>query len=69
MGALLSGEVDTIVKLSPRSVVISGRRQIKEALSLILSDILWDAKIVSVSDELSDSANVLGMIKIYEYAP
>jgi 2-dehydro-3-deoxygalactonokinase len=67
MGAVLCAEVDAILSFGSSKIIIGGRRQIKEALYILLKSINTGAVINTVSDEDVACANVFGMIKIFEY--
>lgn len=65
MGVILCGEVDAVLKINPPKVVIGGKKQLKEALALLIES-KSDCEVVCVSDCVVDKSSVLGMIRIYE---
>lgn len=65
MGVILCGEVDAVLKINPPKVVIGGKKQLKEALTLLIES-KSDCEVVCVSDCVVDKSSVLGMIRIYE---
>ena len=65
MGVILCGEVDAVLKINPPNVVIGGKKQLKEALALLIES-KSDCEVVCVSDCVVDKSSVLGMIRIYE---
>lgn len=65
MGIILCGEINHIIKNEEKTIVLSGRKQIKNAMSIILNKVS-DKKIVVLSDEVVDNSTTLGVIKIYE---
>lgn len=66
MGVVLCGEVNYILSKAPRKIVIGGKRQIKDALSLLISK-LSSIETVLLSEETVDNSSALGAVKIYEY--
>ena len=66
-GAVLSGEVSRIIDYNSPKIIIGGKKQLKEALGIILKE-KTDANIVCISDDAVDSSVSVGMIKIYEYS-
>lgn len=66
IGAVLCGEIIEVVKLSPRKVVVGGKKQIKDATCEILGKIT-DCEIARVPDEIADTAASVGMVRIFEY--
>ena len=66
MGAVLSSEVTRIMKEEPKSIVIGGKREIRDALSAIISS-RFSTSIRLLSDGEVEMANILGMIRVYEY--
>lgn len=67
IGALLSGEVGYVLKSKPQRVTVSGNKRLREALSMLLREYTGD-KIISISDEESEMAVSIGLLKIFEYA-
>ena len=66
MGTVLCGEICEIKKTDPPKIVIGGKVQIKDAMYEILKHVV-SCDIVCVSDEVSDTAASLGMIKVFEF--
>ena len=66
IGALLSGEVGYILKSRAPRVTVSGNKNLREALSMLLRE-YTDAEVSTVSDEKSEMAVALGLVKIFEY--
>lgn len=67
IGAMISGEIDYVLSLSAKRIVIGGRRQIKRATALLLKR-YSDAEIVSLPDEETEAKTAEGIVKIYELA-
>ena len=65
IGAVLSGEIKKILSLNPRSIIIGGKAQLKNALCILLSS-LSDTEIITVSGEDADASVWRGAIKVYE---
>ena len=65
MGVILCGEVDAVLGINPPKVVIGGKKQLKEALALLIGN-KSDCQIASVPDDVVDKSSALGMIKIFE---
>lgn len=65
MGVILCGEVDAVLGINPPKVVIGGKKQLKEALALLIGN-KSDCQIASVADDVVDKSSALGMIKIFE---
>ena len=66
LGAILAGDVDAILKKAQRKIVISGRKQLKDALYLLLKA-NSNLEIVCLTPDETDASVALGAIKIYEY--
>lgn len=66
VGVLLCDEIREIIRNNSEKIVIGGRKQIKEAIYRILVK-KSKGKIYCVDDEISEVANSLGMIRIFEY--
>lgn len=67
MGVVLHDEIEEIMRYDVRKVVIAGKKQIKEALSILIRSIS-DKEVICLTDEQAENANIRGMIKIYENA-
>ena len=65
MGAVLSGEIDAIMKYNESTVVIGGKAQLKHALATILRAVTDKTVIELTNEEVEDSV-VNGALKIYE---
>lgn len=66
MGAVLHGEITHIINKNPKTVIVGGRSQIKNAMCILLKHCL-KCEIRAVADEAAKIASAVGMIKIYEY--
>ena len=66
MGAILCDEIKAILKMPENKVIISGRAEIKVALSALLRS-ASDKTVIELDRETIDSSTVRGAIKIYEY--
>ena len=66
MGTVLCDEINAILKMPENTVVISGREEIKRAISLLLEK-YSDKNIIALDKESVDSSTVNGAIKIFEY--
>lgn len=66
MGVILCGEINFILKNNPEKVVIGGKKEIREAMVVLLRE-YFKNDIVCLSDEIVDTSVSLGMVKIYEY--
>ena len=65
VGVVLCGEIMQILKSKVSKIVISGRRQLKYAMSILLGK-YSNAEIVCMSDEETDNSVTKGMLKIFE---
>ena len=65
-GSMTFDEINAVLKVKADKVVIGGRKQIKEAMSVILKAVS-DKTVVSLSEDEVDKSSSFGMIKIYEY--
>lgn len=66
IGAILSDEINYIISLDPKKIVIGGKKQIREATATILSH-NCKAEVLSLDDGAVEISTSLGMIKIFEY--
>lgn len=66
LGVVLCDEIKAIIKMTEKTVVISGREEIKHAIATILEK-YSDKKVIALDKALVDSSTVRGAIKIYEY--
>ena len=66
MGAILCDEIKAIVKMPENKVIISGRAEIKAALSALLKS-TSDKTVIELDQKTIDNSTVRGAIKIYEY--
>ena len=66
LGAVLSDEVRSIVKMKAKRYVICGKLQLREPTAYLLEG-LTDGEIISVSDAEADNAAAIGAVKIFEY--
>lgn len=65
-GVVLCGEIEEILKFSPKKIIIGGNCRIKRAMTLLLSE-FSSATVIEVPDDRADAASTIGAIKIYEY--
>lgn len=65
LGACLAGELTALEKSGAQKIIIGGKRQLKNALCVLLEEAGLSAKVIS--DEAVDASVVRGQIKIYEY--
>ncbi len=63
-GAVLQGEIDTIIKSSAKKIIIAGKRQLREPMCYLLNR-HCNKEIVSIPDCISNNATAIGMVKIY----
>ncbi len=68
MGAVLSGELQTICQSEATHVIIGGKPQIRDAMATLLN-LKSDKTVSALSDEEIASSVSMGMIRIFEYAP
>ncbi|MBQ7794130.1 MAG: 2-dehydro-3-deoxygalactonokinase [Clostridia bacterium] len=66
IGAVLSAELESIVKSDAQKVVIGGKAQIRNAMAHILSEVT-DKHITALDDEIVDASVSMGMIRIFEH--
>lgn len=66
MGSILCDEIKAITKMPEKKVIISGRAEIKAALSALLRT-FSDKNVIELDKEKIDNSTVVGAIKIYEY--
>ncbi|MBO5224396.1 MAG: 2-dehydro-3-deoxygalactonokinase [Clostridia bacterium] len=66
LGIALCGEIDKIIKANAPTVVIGGKKQLKEATAYLLEK-YSDSIIKVLSDEEVDCSSSFGVIKVYEY--
>lgn len=66
MGTVLCDEIVSIIKDDAKTVVIGGREQIKNAMTLILKE-KTDKNIIELDEKAVSYSTSAGMIKIYEY--
>lgn len=65
MGTVLCDEIKQIQKADAQAVILGGKAQIKEALSIILRA-RDNKKIITLDDDTVKTATVLGAIRIFE---
>ncbi len=66
LGVALCGEIEKIIKANAPTVVIGGKKQLKDATAYLLKK--YSSSVVKVlSDEEVNSSSTFGAIKIYEY--
>lgn len=66
LGCVLCPEIECLEKSSAPAVVIGGKSQIRQAMTVLLKQIS-EKEIICLSDEEVDASTSLGMIRIYEY--
>ena len=66
LGAVLSGEINKIVKLNPERIIVGGKEQLKSAICTILEGI-FSGDVISVGRDDVDTSVSRGIIKIYNY--
>ena len=66
MGIVLHDEIEEVLRWDAKKIVIGGRKQIKEALQMLIQD-TSDTEVVCIPDEEVEHANIRGMIKTIEY--
>lgn len=66
LGVVLHSEVEYILAQKPKRVIISGKKQLKEALAVILKSVS-SLEIEQITDIEADYASTFGLIKIYEF--
>jgi len=66
MGIILCNEINFVLKENPPKIVIGGKKQIKEAMEVILKK-KCNSEIILASDDIVDSSSSIGMIKVFEY--
>ncbi len=66
LGVVLQSEIEFILSQNQKRIIIGGKKQLKEALAIILEK-LSSAEIIKVTDAEADYASTFGLIKIYEF--
>lgn len=66
LGAILQSEIEFILQQNQNRIIIGGKKQLKEAIFVILKKIS-SAEIIKVEDTEADFASTFGLIKIYEF--
>lgn len=66
LGAVLSGEINAVLKTAANRVVIGGKAQIKAAEALLLKR-LSEKEVICVSNEAASAAPAVGAVRIFEY--
>lgn len=66
LGTVLCDEIKYIINCNSPKITIGGKKQIKEALSVLLKS-LCDSEIETLTEEQVQNSNINGIIKIYEY--
>ncbi len=65
VGTVLCGEIEEIIKMNTKRIVIGGKKQIKKAMYCILKNVS-EAELVCIDDKDVDSCVSLGAIRIFE---
>lgn len=66
IGAILSDEIDHIIKAQAKSVIIGGKQQIKAAMAFLISR-FSDKKVTVIDEESVSTSTSIGAIEIYEF--
>ncbi len=66
MGVILHSEVKQILKSLCKTIIVGGKRQLREATIYLLKK-LTDKTVIEVSDESASIASTKGVVKIYEF--
>ena len=66
-GVVLCDEIENIINSKAKKVVIGGKAQLRNPMCYLIKE-YGNVEVVSVSDDVSDVATAIGMVKIYEYA-
>lgn len=64
LGAVLCGEVGEILRYGAKTVVIGGKRQLREALAIILTEV-GGMKVIALTEEEVQTSVTRGMLRIY----
>jgi 2-dehydro-3-deoxygalactonokinase len=67
MGVVLYNEIASILKDEAKTVVLGGRKQIKEAMTLILKA-KSSKNIIELDEKTVEYSTSVGMVKIYEHS-
>ena len=67
MGVVLYNEIASILKEEAKTVVLGGRKQIKEAMTLILKA-KSSKNIIELDEKTVEYSTSVGMVKIYEHS-
>ena len=67
LGVVLCDEISEIKNMNPKTVLIGGKSQIKNATALLLENVC-DANIVCIDDEAVKHSVMKGAIRIFEYS-
>ena len=65
MGIVLCHEVESILKYNVKKIVVGGKRQLRDALCMLLNH-TNKADVIPLNDEVVETSVVRGLIKIYE---
>lgn len=66
VGVILQGEIEQIVSYNAPTVVIGGKKQLKEAMAHILETVT-DYNVIVIDDNLVNDSVSRGIIRIYEH--
>ena len=66
LGVIFNGEVTRVIHSNASKIVISGQINMKQALSVLLNDLVH-IPVITVTEETASHAVVNGMVNIYEY--
>ena len=66
IGAVLSDEIECILKADAKTVVLGGKAQIKNAMACILNS-CSEKEIVTLNSETVDASTAMGIVRIYEF--
>lgn len=65
LGAVLWGELESILKRAPKSLVIGGKKQLQQAMTVLLR-VLTDIPVIQISPLQAENAPALGAVRIFE---
>ncbi len=67
VGAILQGEMDEIIKAVPETVILGGKKQLREAMKILLLE-NSTKQIICLAEETVEHSVFEGQIRIYEWA-
>lgn len=66
MGTVLQSEIEEILKINSKKIIIGGRQQLKQAMYEILSRVS-ESEVILVPEHTVNYSTTKGLIKIFEY--